>query len=123
MSKIVTAINVMVSNPVLISDVTQGDMDEEIFFKYDQKHLWSIISSPNDVYNLHYYPGNQDIKNLAGIPSEYWQQENIKIVSYNSVILGTKEARDSLKELHSIIQEKVYGMDSVLDDIIGNGQF
>jgi hypothetical protein len=52
-----------------------------------------------------------------------WHQENINSVPYNTKTLGTKEAKDSFKELNTIIKEKVYGMDDVLDDIIGKGQF
>jgi hypothetical protein len=122
MSKIITAINAMISNPDLITESTQGEMDSEIFFKYDGKHLWSIIKS-NNKYTLHYYPGRNDLLNLASIPQEYWPQEDIKSVYYSSDILGTKEAVDSLKELQSIVQEKAYGMDDVLDDIISKGQF
>ena len=32
MSKIVTAINAMISNTYLITDVIQGEMEEELFF-------------------------------------------------------------------------------------------
>ena len=123
MSKIVTAVNAMVSNSDLISDAIQGDMEEECFFKYDKKHLWSIIENSSGKYFLHYYPGNQDINVLASIPQSYWENENIKSVVYTTEILGTKEALSSFKELNTIVREKVYGMDNVLDDIIGNGEF
>ncbi len=122
MRRIITAINAMISNPDLITDSTQGVMDSEIFFKYDVKHLWSIIKDDKK-YVLHYYPRRNDLSNLASSPEEYWTQENIKSVYYSSDILGTKEAVDSLSELQSIVQEKVYGMDDVLDDIISKGQF
>tara|TARA_R110000744_G_scaffold31996_1_gene74979 strand:+ start:288 stop:659 length:372 start_codon:yes stop_codon:yes gene_type:complete len=123
MSKIVTAVNAMISNPDLITNAIQGSMDGECFFKYDKKHLWSIIDSENGEYSLHYYPGNQNLEALASIPEEMWHQENINSVPYNTKTLGTKEAKDSFKELNTIIKEKVYGMDDVLDDIIGKGQF
>ena len=123
MSKIVTAVNAMISNPDLITNTINGDMDSECFFKYDIKHIWSIIESTDGEYILHYYPGNQSLEVLASIPEETWHQENIHTVPYNTKTLGTKEARDSFKELNTIIKEKVYGMDDVLDDIIGKGQF
>lgn len=124
MSKIVTAINAMISSPELITNSVQGAADSEKFFVYDKKHLWSIIKNEErDEYYLHYYPGNQDIEILAGIPEEYWNQAEIKSVGYSSKVLGTKEALDSLRELDSIVSEKVYGMDDVLDEIINKLQF
>ncbi len=123
MSKIVTAVNVMISNPDLITNSIQGSMDSECFFKYDKKHLWSIIDSENGNFTLHYYPGNQDIEKLASIPEEFWHEANINSVAYSTTTLGTKEAKDSFKELNSIVREKVFGMDDVLSEIIGKGQF
>jgi hypothetical protein len=124
MSKIVTAINAMISNSELITNAVQGTMDSEQFFKYDKKHIWSIIhNQKKGEYYLHYYPGNQDINHLAIIPEEYWDNAEIKSVAYRSKVLGTKEALDSLAELHSIVSEKVYGMDEVLDEIIDTVPF
>ncbi|WP_254620311.1 hypothetical protein [Vibrio metschnikovii] len=123
MSKIVTAINVMISNPELITNVVQGDLDTECFFIYDKKHSWSIIENKEGKYFLHYYPGNPDVNSLASIPGERWHEADINSVAYTSEVLGTKEALDSLKELNSIVREKLYGMDDVLDDIINSGKF
>lgn len=123
MSKIVTAINAMISNSGSITNVVQGDMDSECFFVYDNKHTWSIIENKEGKYFLHYYPGNPRTNELAGIPSEHWHEADIRSVVYTSEVLGTKEALDSLKELNSIVREKLYGMDSVLEEIIGTGKF
>ncbi|CAK4070805.1 MULTISPECIES: hypothetical protein [unclassified Vibrio] len=123
MSKIVTAINAMISNSGSITNVVQGDMDSECFFVYDNKHTWSIIENKEGKYFLHYYPGNPSANELAGIPSEHWHEADIRSVVYTSEVLGTKEALDSLKELNSIVREKLYGMDSVLEEIIGTGKF
>jgi hypothetical protein len=123
MSKIVTAVNAMISNPDLITNSIQGSSDNECFFKYDKKHLWSIIDVMGDDYALHYYPGNQDLEALSAIPDDYWHEADIKSVAYLTKTLGTKEARDSFKELNSIVKEKVFGMDDVLSEIIGKGQF
>jgi|SRR5690606_7434367 len=120
MSKIVTAINVMVSNPDRIKNVIKGYNDTECFFVYDGKHPWSILKRSDGEYYLAYYPGNQDISHLAGIPDEHWNEENIHCVAYISKDLGTKEAKESMAELYSIVNEKVYGMDDVLDDIINS---
>lgn len=123
MSKIVTAVNAMISNTDLISNVIQGDMESEVFFKYDKKHLWSIFVGDNNTYILNYYPGTQDLEALAAIPEENWSHEGIRSIQYNTKDLGTREALESFKELSSIVNSKVYGMDDILDDIIGNAKF
>ncbi|WP_417541970.1 hypothetical protein [Methylophaga thalassica] len=124
MSKIVTAMNAMISNPDLITDVTQGAMESEIFFKYDSKYIWSlIVDDTSGTYILHYYPYAKSVSSIASIPEDRWPEADITSVFYNSKVLGTKEALDTFKELHSILNEKVYGMDDVLNDIIGQGQF
>lgn len=120
MSKIVTAINVMVSNPDRIKNVIKGYSDSECFFVYDNKHPWSIIKHSDGGYYMAYYPGNQDISKLARIPDEHWHEADVSCVTYNSKDLGTKEAKESMAELYNIVNEKVYGMDDVLEDIINS---
>jgi hypothetical protein len=118
MSKVVKAINVMISNTERITDVKQGTDPNEIFFVYDKKHKWSILRDDNEgEYALFYYPGDKSIDYLADLPQEAWR-EFTDMVSYRSSELGTKEALDSMKELYTILSEKVYGMDEVLEDII-----
>ena len=118
MSKIVKAINVMVSNQNLITNVIRGAHDTEFFFIYDQKHTWSILRTSTDGFILRYYPGDVDIAMIASITDEEWMDHEPTNVMYSSKDLGTKEAHESLKDLYNIAQEKVFGMDDVLDDII-----
>lgn len=117
MTKIVEAINVMISNQEKIQVAIRGEYEAEVFFLYDGKHKWSIIRNDAGEYFLHYYPTNISLEELASMPGEAWIEFN-QMVSYNSVSLGTKEAKDSLQELYGIVKEKIFGMDSVLDDII-----
>ena len=117
MSKIVEAINVMIANNEKIDKAFKGEYDAEVFFQYAHKHKWSIIKSDRDEYYLHYYPVAMPLEDLASMPSEMWAEFS-QMVSYNSTTLGTKESKDSLRELYVIAREKVYGMDDVLDDII-----
>lgn len=118
MSKIVTAINVMISNPDLITGVIKGAYETECFFLYDKKHPWSVLKIEDDEIYLSYYPKNKDIASLAKIPGERWGNLNISTISYNSKELGTKEAKASMMELFSIVNGKVWGIDDVLDEII-----
>lgn len=117
MSKIIEAINVMVSNQDKIDAAIQGQYESEIFFRYQKKHKWSILKSENGEYYLHYYPVKTSLEELASWPDEAWHEFGA-IVSYNSKDLATKEAKESLRELYSIVTEKVFGMDEVLEDII-----
>lgn len=122
MSRIIKAVNAMISNQDKIGHVIRGYRGNEIFFQYGGKHKWSISKNPKNEYYLHYYPSNQKLEELAGWPDEAWHEFN-EIVSYNTKDLGTKEAHDSLSELYTIVQEKLFDMDKVLDDIIGDDLF
>jgi hypothetical protein len=119
MSKIVKAINAMISNPDKITSSVKGYSDTECFFKYDKKHHWSIYKT-NDSYILNYYPSQPDLNSLASIPDEYWDEHAPNSVTYNTKDLATKEAVDSFRELFSIVNEKLHGMDDVLNEIIGS---
>lgn len=121
MSKIIEAINVMASNKDNIDMVLQGDHQSEIFFRYGKKHKWSIIKNDAGEYYLHYYPGKHNLEEMASWQPEDWHEFN-GMVSYNSKDLGTKEARESLGELYTLVKEKVYGMEEVLDDIISSDE-
>lgn len=119
MSKIIEAVNVMASNKDKFDMVLQGAHESEIFFRYAGKHKWSIIKNDSGEYYLHYYPGNYNLEKMAAWPPEEWHGFS-GMVSYNSKDLGTKEARESLGELYTLVKEKVYGMDDVLEDIISS---
>lgn len=118
MSKIVVAANAMVENPEKISDVMQGYSETEIFFKYDEKYKWSIMKRNDGHFALIYYPGRQRLEELASIPDEHWHEFS-EMVSYNTKEIGTKESLQSFKDLYSKINDMKYGMDDVLDSIIG----
>lgn len=122
MSKIIKAVNAMVSNQEQIGPVIRGYDGNELFFEYGGKHKWSIIKNQKNEYYLHYYPGKQKLDELAGWPEEAWHEFS-EMVSYNTRDLGTKEALDSLSELYIVVQEKLFGMDKVLDDIIEDDLF
>lgn len=121
MSRIVTAINVMVSNPDLITSVIKGAHETECFFKYDLKHKWSILVNSSGDFHMSYYPGDQDIEYLASIPDDDWGDIVSNYVPYSSKKLGTEEAKQSMSELLTIVKEKAYGIDDVLNDIINSG--
>jgi hypothetical protein len=119
MSKIVQAVNAMISNKKSIDNVAVGE--SEIFFRYREKYIWSVRrDSDSGEYILWYYPGVDDVHDVAGNDGEDW--ERVPMVTYKTAEIGTKEARASFAELHSIVKERVYGMDEVLEDIIADSE-
>lgn len=116
MSKIVQAVNAMISNPHLISNVLQND--GEHFFLYKQKYKWSIRKGESGV-NLFFYPTSLDLEILRNFDDEDWMRFSEMIV-YRDADIGTKEAKSSFQELFTLVKEKIYGIDEVLDDIISD---
>jgi hypothetical protein len=113
MSKIIAAANSMIINEKKISPVMHGG--REVFFIYDGKYVWSMRKD-NSEYWLYYYPGYSALDDLIHI--EDW--EGIDVVPYATKEIGTQEARDTFSELYTIIKEKLYGVDEVLNKIIGD---
>jgi hypothetical protein len=118
MSKIVQAVNAMISNEKLISKVIRGN--DEFFFLYKGKYNWSIANRENGIY-LWYYPGDISLETLATIDGPEWQDVNM--ISYVDSDIGTKEAKASFLDLYNLVKEKIFGMDDVLDDIISDDPF
>lgn len=119
--KIVSAANAMIASRDRITDVIPGMTGEEIFFLYDQKHKWSI-SKVQDEYVLFYYPGMDDIRHMASWPEEAWYDFN-EMIRYSSKELGTKEARETFAELYRVVKENLFGIGSVLDEIIDSANW
>lgn len=115
MIKIITAINVMISNSKKVSKILTAKSGE-LFFLYDDKHKWSVAKR-EDVHYLHYYTGDETIEQLAS--EDDW--ELITFMTYSSKELKTREAYESMQELYSIIKEKSLGVEDALDDIINGG--
>lgn len=107
----------MIANAGLITNVLKGD--SELFFLYKYKYKWSMCRR-DDGYHLWFYPGGEALEELASLDGGDWGFENVAMVHYHDVEIGTKEAKASFAELHTILSEKVYGIDEVLDDIISD---
>lgn len=116
MSKIVQAVNAMISNPDLISNVIPNE--KEFFFLYKNKYKWSITRNDNNVHVLWYYPGAESLESLASTDGPEW--EFIPMITYRDNEIGTKEAKASFAELYTLIKERAYGVNEVLDDIISD---
>jgi hypothetical protein len=123
MSKIVSAANAMISNDHKIGSVSPNG--SEYFFLYDNKHKWSIRHDAGTTENtvLFFYPSDDiSIEQLASFGQDDWQYYN-KMVSYSAKEIGTIEAEQTFKELFSIVKEKAFGVDDVLDQIISDLPF
>lgn len=113
--KIIQVINTMISNSEKISNVLKND--SEYFFLYNKKHKWSIKQN-SDGYLLFFYPTESyNIEQLANLVE--WNNFN-EIVTYKSDEIKTREATESFSELYQIVSEKLYGIDDIFDEIIGN---
>ena len=120
MSRIVRAVNIMINNRASIQDVMNGPAgNNEIFFLYAMKHKWSVLKAEGtSSYSLHYYPGTESISELAQMD----EQERVihpNYVNYRDEFRST-EGEASIIELFEALKEKMFGMDEVLDDIIGH---
>ncbi|RYC67383.1 hypothetical protein [Spirosoma sordidisoli] len=116
MYKIVAAVNSMIENQHLIEPVIKS-ASGGLFFTYNSKFKWSIIENEQGIFSLFYYPGNQSLEELAAYTYDDWRKFKEEVV-YSTQELKTKEAIESFSELYKILQTKVFGIDSVLDDII-----
>lgn len=116
MSKIVQAVNAMISNPEFVSNVIPGD--NEFFFLYKNKYKWSIARRNGDEHFLWFYPGGESLETLAAHDGSDW--EGTPMVIYRDSEIGTKEAKASFSELYTLIKERAYGVNEVLDDIISD---
>ena len=120
MSKIVQAVNVMIANPQSIGDVLRGS-NGELYFTYKQ-YKWSIRRelAPKENYWIFFYPGEDSIETLASLSDDEWQDAEIPMVSYSSREIGTTEAQQTFAELYGTLKQRVYRLNEVLDDIIGD---
>ena len=116
MSKIVQAVNAMISHPEKITNVIRGR--REIFFLYKDKYKWSIMQDDGGDVRLWYYPGADSLQSLASYEDTDW--EGTPMVSYRSGDIGTREAQASFSDLYSLLKERVHGINEVLDDIISD---
>ncbi|MCX7155753.1 MAG: hypothetical protein NTW45_04825 [Rhodocyclales bacterium] len=115
MSKIVQAVNAMIANPQLITNVVRGE--HEFFFLYKNRYTWSMTKREDD-YLLWFYPGCSDPNSLTSVEGPEW--EGVPMVTYRANEIGTREAKASFSELYTIIKERLYGLNDVLDDIIAD---
>lgn len=117
MSKIVQAINAMISNPKLFNKIIKEG--EELFFLYKEKYKWSMRRNDAGAYFLYYYPTQISLEDLARFEPYQWENFSEMII-YRDSDIGTKEAKSSFADLYRLLTEKVFGVDEVLEDIISD---
>lgn len=120
--KIVSAANAMIATRDRITDAIPGANGSEIFFLYDHKHKWSISKNGNGEFTLFYYPGSQTIREMASWPDEAWYEFG-QMIRYSTKEIGTKEAKETFAELYRVVTENLFGINGVLDEIIGNADW
>lgn len=117
MSKIVQAVNAMITNADWITPVIKNG--DEIFFVYRGKFKWSI-SKRDGEHLLWYYPGDESIESLSSYDGHDWV--DTPMVTYRDSEIGTREAKASFAELYTLVKERLYGVNNVLDDIISDAE-
>jgi hypothetical protein len=117
MSKIVQAINTMISNSDKIHEVFRVDNEggnKEIYFLYNQ-YQWSMLFDQEDSqYYLYYYKQPLGPSQVRG--GVDWKE--VDFILYKSSDFVGREAAASFRDLYLLISEKVLGIDKVLDDIL-----
>ncbi len=116
MTKIVQAVNAMISNPDKIKSVIPNG--QEFFFIYKDKYKWSILKNEQDDYILFYYAETMDLEEIVNLNNNNWQQLNF--VKYAVSEIRTREAAESFSELYIVVSEKAYGIDEMFKDIIAD---
>lgn len=132
MSRIIQAINSMIINRDLITDVIA--YNDEYFFNF-LDYVWSIKrNGPRFVasrgvhlgitqksypltygYVLTFYPGYTSVSNLK---SDLSQKNVVDTIRYSDETFKSQEATESFEELYKTTTERLYNVDNVLDDII-----
>ncbi|MEI8572000.1 hypothetical protein U737_21635 [Methylomonas sp. LW13] len=118
MSKIVIAANAMIANAEKISTVIPSNENKEFFyFLYGKKYTWGIYKDGGAIVLL-YFPNNESPDYLAALAS--YDFSDVSVMRYSSLSIGSQEAEETFRDLYTIIQEKAFGIDKVLDEIIGD---
>ena len=126
MSKIISAINVMISNAERISHIRP--YKHMYFFLYEKKHKWTIFQQHDafhdqDDYILWYLPGDETIEEMISLLQSSAWNEYDRLIIYTSQELKTREARESMQELYTVVKEKAYNVDQSLDEIINGDPY
>lgn len=112
-ARVIEAVNKMITHADHITGVIRNG--GEYIFCYMNKHVWGVSKSREpSSYFLFYYPKRNSTEELAIVTN--WNE--INYVRYSSKEIGTPEAQSSMAELLTIAQEKLHGVDEVLDEII-----
>ena len=119
MSRLISALNVMVEHPKEITAVASSE--KEYYFLYKGKYVWSLREDAAEGYWLYFYPNEKSPKRLAEISAddpEAWAA--IEFVTYKGSDFKSREARETFSSLLLLLKEKASGMEAVFDDILGN---
>jgi len=114
--KIVEAVNSMIINSTLISNVFKKE--NEIFFIYNKKYKWSVSRNENNIYFLYIYPKTYLTLEQLAYEVDYSVFDDF--IVYRSDEIKTREAIETFAELYQVLSDKLFGVDDILDDIISD---
>jgi hypothetical protein len=116
MTKIVSAVNVMISNKNAIGNIKRSH--GAFYFIYDKKYKWSIhpVKKSQD-YVLFFYPGTVSLDTIMEMDVEDWNTFD-EYIMYKTDEIKAPEAKKVFTELFTILKERQFGLDNILNDII-----
>nr|WP_319494382.1 hypothetical protein [uncultured Desulfobacter sp.] len=125
MSKIVAATNSMIANSDKISTVI--NRDSYWFFLYHKKYAWCIENLDHEGTNssiLYFLKAEgkfyvNDVKVFERLSRQDVRSlvKQGEAIEYNSNEIGTEEALQAFRLLFTIVKERGFGIDNILDDI------
>ena len=79
------------------------------------------MANREDTHYLWFYPDEGTLEGLTSNEGHDW--DSVNIVTYRDSEIGTREAKASFSELYKLLEEKVYGVNEALDDIISGDSY
>lgn len=111
MEKISILLQLMIENQNVITNVIL-DEEDNYFFSYNSS-VWSIVKANNLVTLTLYVQNNLEVTTLA----DDINRDEINQVSYISDDFES-DNKEKLTKLYTIVKERVYGVNELLDQII-----
>jgi hypothetical protein len=119
--RIIAAMNAMIENKSMIDAIypISHIVLEGFVFEYKKKYKWAIIFDRNDdEYFLIFYANTfESTEHLA------LQYPTTSTAVYSTEEYKDRESVQTFKELFQTVRNKLYGIDAMLDDIIGPVSF
>ena len=113
-SRLIDALRVMASDPSEISELIKAGDDYYFVFK---GRAWSITKTSDDGFYVFFYPDRTpNLKLIAERSAE--GDESLDFLTFKQFEFQPRD-RAAFTSLYDAVSAKHFGLDSVLDDILG----